>query len=62
MISKEIELDTEKGYYDKYLKDTNINTIGLCFEEQLIDKISPDKNDIRIKKIVTEEGVYNEHK
>ena len=41
-----------KGYYDKYLQNLNIKTIGICFKEQIIDKLPHDEFDIRMNKII----------
>lgn len=43
-----------KGYYDRFLANTNIDTIGICFEEQIIEKVITDKYDVKIKKIITD--------
>ena len=41
-----------KGYYDKYLQNLNIKTIGICFKEQIVDKLPHDEFDIRMNKII----------
>ena len=41
-----------KGYYDKYLENLNIKTIGICFKEQIVDKLPHDEFDIRMDKII----------
>lgn len=41
-----------KGYYDKYLENTNIKTVGICFKEQIVDKLPHDEFDIRMDKII----------
>ncbi len=41
-----------KGYYDHYLTD-DMNSIGICFSEQLVPKINVDKHDKKVKKIIT---------
>lgn len=46
-----------KGYYDRYLENTNINTIGICFDEQIVSKLPVNKNDIRMKMIVSDSKV-----
>lgn len=40
------------GYYDKFLKNSNLFTIGVCFREQIIKKIPKTKNDIRLNKVI----------
>lgn len=49
-----------KGYYDKFLKNTKLNTIAICFDEQILDtEIIPITTfDVKMKKIITENGVY----
>ena len=48
-----------KGYYDKYLENTNIKKIGICFEDQVLrDKIIPtDKYDIKMDIVITEKKI-----
>ncbi len=41
------------GYYDQYLKDKDIDTIGICFNEQIIE-LPIEKHDVKMKKIVFE--------
>ena len=47
-----------KGYYDKYLSNTNIKKIGLCYEEQITKEIKSDKTDIRLDYLITEIKIY----
>lgn len=47
-----------KGYYDRFLANTNLNTIGICFEEQIANEIVAEKNDIKMKKIITDGKCY----
>jgi len=42
-----------KGFYDRYLTD-DMNTIGICFKEQILEKIPSEKHDIKIKRIITD--------
>lgn len=42
-----------KGYYDRFLAKTNLYTIAICFEEQMINKIFTEDNDIKMKKVIT---------
>jgi 5-formyltetrahydrofolate cyclo-ligase len=50
------------GYYDKYLKDTNASTIGICFEEQITDEIETEEHDIKVNIVQTERRTYDETK
>lgn len=48
------------GYYDRYLSNTLLKTIGICFEEQILyDGLLPISNtDIKIGKIITDKSFY----
>ena len=49
-----------KGYYDRFLQNANINTIGICFEEQIVENRIPiTEYDVKIKKIITDKKIYN---
>lgn len=44
-----------RGYYDKYLFNTNINTIGICFDEQITDKNIDNNNyDVKVKRLISD--------
>lgn len=45
------------GYYDRFLKQVKGNLIGVCFERQITDKIIPEKHDVPVYKIVTEQRI-----
>lgn len=42
------------GFYDRFLADNNVETIVLCYERCLSDRISADEFDVPIKNILTE--------
>lgn len=42
-----------KGFYDKFLSNKNIYTIGICYKETLINKIPIDKYDISLNEIIS---------
>lgn len=47
-----------KGYYDRWLKGTDISKrIGIAFEVQLVEKIPKGKYDLPVGKILTENRV-----
>ena len=48
-----------KGYYDRYLSNLNshINTIALCFEEQIVDYLPSDEYDIRPDIIISDQRI-----
>lgn len=41
-----------KGYYDKFLSNKNIYTIGLSYKETIIKKLPIDKYDIKLNKVI----------
>lgn len=47
-----------KGYYDRFLAGTNLNTFGICFEEQIAKEVPVDSNDIKMDKIITDGKCY----
>lgn len=46
-----------KGYYDRFLKAQAATTVGLCYSVQVVDSIPASPHDVRLDKILTEEGV-----
>lgn len=46
-----------KGYYDRYLRDFKGRSIGLCFEECLMDEIVHDEYDVSVHKVITENQI-----
>ncbi|MDO4996223.1 MAG: 5-formyltetrahydrofolate cyclo-ligase [Bacilli bacterium] len=47
-----------KGYYDRYLNNKNINTIGIAYEEQKYSIIPQEEHDIKLDQIITDKKVY----
>lgn len=49
-----------RGYYDRYLKNENFKTIGICFDEQILEnEILPiTENDVKVKEIITDKRSY----
>jgi 5-formyltetrahydrofolate cyclo-ligase len=46
------------GYYDRLLqKKMKAYFIGLAFELQIVESISPESHDVKVEKIVTEERI-----
>ena len=44
-----------KGYYDNYLKDyPEILTVGICFSNQILEKIPFEDCDIRLDYVISE--------
>lgn len=46
------------GYYDKYLGGKNIKTIGICFEDQIVEDIPIEEHDRLVDYVLTEENTY----
>ena len=44
------------GYYDRFLCDKSIDTLGLCFEDCISEKLPAEKHDIKINSVLTEIG------
>lgn len=42
-----------RGYYDRFLKDLDAITIGICFDEQLSNKLIVDEFDVPVQKVIT---------
>lgn len=49
-----------KGYYDRYLENTKINKIGICFNEQILEKelLPIEHYDIKMNYVITEKIIY----
>lgn len=44
-----------KGYYDKFLNNFDVYTIGICFDEQIVEEgIYADLHDIKMNKVITD--------
>lgn len=43
-----------KGYYDRFLKQKDFKSIGICFDEQITKKVPTNNNDMKVKEIITE--------
>lgn len=44
-----------KGYYDKFLRNNNITSVGLCYQEILQDNIPSDSYDVPVTYISVDE-------
>lgn len=48
-----------KGFYDRFLVNSNFMTIGICFEEQITkEMIYANEYDVKVDKVITEENIY----
>ena len=45
------------GYYDRWLAEKNINTVGLCREKLMRATVPVDRYDVTVRAVVTEERV-----
>lgn len=48
-----------KGYYDRYLANCNVQTIGVAYEFQRCDEIIAQSHDVLLDLIITEERCYS---
>jgi len=46
-----------KGYYDRFLAAMEIDTVGLCYQELLLDRVPAGIQDQRVGLVATEAGV-----
>ncbi len=46
-----------KGYYDRFLTNTNALKIGLVFEDFVLDEIPFEKHDVKLDGFISEKGV-----
>lgn len=47
-----------KGYYDRYLCNTNLIKVGIAFDIQKLDDVICDQNDIPLDYVITERCIY----
>ena len=55
---KKYRLGYGGGYYDRYLKDYKGHTIGLAFDDCLIEEDFQDEHDLPMELIITEDKIY----
>jgi len=48
-----------KGYYDRYLEDKEIMTVGVAWSEQIIEKIPVEQHDCHMDFIITEDFCWD---
>lgn len=46
-----------KGYYDRFLENYAFISIGLCYNELVVEKLPADKYDVPVDKIITENDI-----
>lgn len=47
-----------RGYYDRFLANTNAIKVGICYESQLTRDLNTKPHDIPMDMIITEMGIY----
>jgi 5-formyltetrahydrofolate cyclo-ligase len=48
-----------KGFYDRYLQDKDVLTVGLAWSEQIVKKIPVEEHDIHMDYIITEDFCWD---
>ncbi len=56
---KGFRLGYGKGYYDRFLEKFSSVSVGLCYNEMIIDKIPADRLDLPVNYIITEDSVFS---
>jgi 5-formyltetrahydrofolate cyclo-ligase len=51
-----------KGYYDRYLENFKGVTIGVAFNEQILEELPLDSHDRKLNFVVSEVGIFKEGK
>lgn len=47
------------GFFDIFLKKNNCNSIGICLEQHIEEKLPAEAHDRKVKKIVTEKRIID---
>mgnify|MGYP000403709674 CR=1 FL=1 len=47
-----------KGYYDKYLTNKNVLTIGVCYDFQVVDELPKENHDVKLDILITDKSIY----
>jgi 5-formyltetrahydrofolate cyclo-ligase len=47
------------GYYDRFLIDKSVFTLGLCYEDCICESLPVEEHDIKINSLLTEKGFRN---
>ncbi len=47
-----------KGYYDRFLSQNNLISVGVCFEECLSEELPTEDNDEFVQFLITEKRIY----
>lgn len=46
-----------KGYYDRFLKNNSLISVGVCYNELIEDNLPQDEYDVSVNYIVTQSGL-----
>jgi 5-formyltetrahydrofolate cyclo-ligase len=47
------------GTYDRLLKQSSGEKIGICYQLQVLNRIVPNRDDVKMDHVITEEKIYN---
>ncbi len=49
-----------KGYYDRFLSSIEVASglVGICFNEQIVDRVPVDEHDYKVDSVITADGLY----
>lgn len=47
------------GFYDRFLQNIRVRTIGFCFEQNIVSSLPTEPFDVPLDKIITEERIIN---
>ncbi len=47
-----------KGYYDKYLTNKNVVTVGVCYDFQVVDELPKENHDVKLDILITDKSIY----
>lgn len=56
---KGARLGRGRGFYDRYLSDKNVLTIGLAWTEQIVSKVPVEQHDCHMDFLITEEYCWD---
>lgn len=42
------------GFYDRFLSENNLYKVGICFKEQIYDRLSTEQHDVLMNQIITD--------
>ncbi|MCC8073535.1 MAG: 5-formyltetrahydrofolate cyclo-ligase [Clostridiales bacterium] len=48
-----------KGYYDRFLKNYTLNSVGVCYNKLIKEKLPVGEYDIAVDYIVSENGIFS---